>query len=219
MMNFSSRAVDRLPHRLRHIRNCYENQDYVWDIGCDHGDIGISFLGHEKVKGVHLVDPSGPVIENLIKKIGHIDSYITKELFFKIIQKKGQNLKINTRNNCIFIAGMGGKMVGEIVESLYPQLSPEDLVVISPHRAILELRTKLNALSIKLINEEVIKEGKQFYQILTLKKIETGSNVSLYGEQIWHGSLGEEYKNDQIKHFTHHQDVASLAYVEHLRSL
>lgn len=165
---------------------------------------------------IHLVDPSKPVIDSLVNKLK--DSYITKGKVF-ITQKEGQSLSIDSLSNCIFIAGMGGKEIGIIISHLLPQLDESSRIVISPHRKILELRTLLNKLPLSLIEEKVVLEDDQYYQILCLSPVDGGKKVSLYGEEIWISETGEKYREHQIKFFTPHQDLASQGYVSYLSGL
>ena len=213
----SSRVGDTsLSFRLKTLHHEYQNEKHIWDIGCDHGQLGLSFLDTKSVELINLVDPSAPVIDVLNKKIK--DSYIsTGKVFIQL--SKGQDLKIPTRSNCFFIAGMGGKEIGEIIEALLPQLDKDDRIVISPHRKILELRQTLNQLPISLEKEFVIEEDEQFYQILNLIPHGTSRKVPLYGEDIWNNETGRKYLTHQIKAFTAHQDGLSQGYVEYLKQL
>jgi tRNA A22 N-methylase len=208
----SSRVGEALSVRFKALQKHWVNHKHVWDIGCDHGLLGLSFVAYESVQKVHLVDPSGPVIENLKKKLE--DSYITKGKIL-IIHSKGQELKIESLSNCIFIAGMGGKEIGEIVTKLLPQLDSSSRIVISPHRKILELRELLGQLPVSLISEEVIFENEQYYQILCLSP-ELGRKVPSFGEEMWESEVGRRYLEHQLKHFGPHTDEASKAYVNFL---
>lgn len=213
-MSFS-RVGDSLSARLKSIRHYYTDQRNIWDIGCDHGLLGLSFEASD-VDSIHLVDPSKPVIDALVSKLK--DSYITKGKVF-ITHKEGQSLNIDSLSNCIFIAGMGGKEIGIIISHLLPQLDPSSRIVISPHRKILELRTLLNKLPLSLIEEKVMMEDDQYYQILCLSPGNSGQKVSLYGEEMWTSETGEKYRDHQIQFFTPHQDLASQGYVSYLSGL
>lgn len=206
----SSRVGDTLSHRLKSIKSYHSNQRNIWDIGCDHGLLGLSFAGSD-VDSIHLVDPSRPVINKLK------DSYITIEKVF-ITEAEGQKLTITSLSNCIYIAGMGGKEIGSIILHLLPQLDSTSRIVISPHRKILELRSLLATLPLTLIEEKVLYEDEQYYQILCLTP-GNGPRVHQYGENIWGSEAGEEYRQHQIKFFTPHQDLASQSYVAYLKGL
>lgn len=213
----SSRAGDSsLSLRLSALHQQYRHESSIWDIGCDHGQLGLSFLSKESVKAIHLVDPALLVIETLKKKLK--DSYISNEKIL-IHHQPGQEVKLDQTSNCIFIAGMGGKEIGEIVLHLLPQLTSNDRLIISPHRKILELRELLSSKALGLEHEEVLKEDGQFYQIIVLSKNENLERTPLYGRKLWDGEVGKEYRIHQLKHFDLHQDVASREYVNYLKTL
>jgi tRNA (adenine22-N1)-methyltransferase len=213
----SSREGERLSRRLKTIQSFYKGQDHIWDIGCDHGLLGLSFRHLENVKGLYLVDPSKEVINTLTSKFK--DSYITRPALF-IKNMAGQDLKITTSSNSFFIAGMGGKEIGEIVTHLLPQVGEDSQFVISPHRKILEVRDLLSKLPLTLIDEKVVFEEGQFYQILSLVPGGEGPKVSPYGEkEFWSDDDGSAYKEHQIKAYSQHRDEASKAYVTYLQSL
>ncbi len=118
----------------------------------------------------------------------------------------------------ILIAGMGGKEIESISFHLLPFLSGDDDLVISPHRDILPVREKLHRSPFFLGDETLVFEEGRFYQILSLN-LRGGSKVHPYGEKIFSGERGEEYRQHQLKTFTAHKDERSGAYVTYLNSL
>lgn len=166
------------------------------------------------MKFIHLVDPSIDVINKLKKTLR--DSYIPKREIVTIHHKKGQELVLEKDSKIIFIAGMGGKEIGKILEHLIPQLTPNDRFVISPHRNILELREFLASGPLRLVDETVIKEDGQFYQILCLCLNDRLSKIPQFGHKIWMGPLGEEYRAHQLKRYEHHQDPLSQKFLAFL---
>lgn len=201
-----------LSGRLRKLSSYYSNQHSIWDIGCDHGLLGLSFNKTESVKSIHLVDPSDRVIEVLKLKLK--DSDIPNAT---IHHEPGQNIKLTSDSKCIFIAGMGGKEIAEILKHLEPQISVHDQVVISPHRSVLLLRHYLFQSGYRLVTEEAYFEDAQYYPMLVLSRDESLPRVSLYGENMWRGETGTAYKKHQIKFFETHQDPSSQAYLAYLK--
>ena len=189
----------------------------MWDIGCDHGHLGLSLVSKASLRELHLVDPSHKVITDL-KKI--IDSYITKETFsINIHEKKGQDVRLNPQPKTIYIAGMGGEEIKEIIQALSTQLTSQDLVVISPHRKILELRKYLRYSDFRLIEEEVLLENGQYYQILALTYGGEGEVVTSYGSSMFFKGVWPLYKEHQLHHFKLHKDPESMAYFTYLAGL
>jgi len=216
----SSKKSHRLSRRLEAIKSFDHQSVSIWDIGCDHGDLGLSFIDSDWVEEINLVDPSIRVIEALKKKIE--DAYITRASSKKvhIIKSLGQDLKLSPKKKTLFIAGMGGKEIGEILTHLISQISIEDRIIISPHRKVLELRHLLMDMNFRLIHEEVIEEERQFYPLFVLSIDSKYDNVSMYGgAQFWGTPNGLSYKDHQIRFFLKHMDPKSQAYVEFLKSL
>lgn len=202
--------------RLNRLHTYRLSEQYIWDIGCDHGKLGLSFVGLPGIEGIHLVDPSIKVIETLNSNLKA--SYISQSNI-KIHHGEGQKILIDQQNNLIFIAGMGGREIGEIITHLLPQLDSTSRIVISPHRKILELRSTLHELPLELLSEEVLFEEGQYYQILNLRVNPKGPRVSLYGDKLWESDTGQKYKMHQINAFSFHKDLASQSYVKELQKL
>jgi len=208
-----------LSKRLQRIRSFHGNIESIWDIGCDHGDLGLSFAHVPEVKEINLVDPSQKVINVLIKKVEA--AYIAYAKKIKTKLSKGQNLIIRKEDSkTIFIAGMGGKEIGEILDCLSNFLSLNDTIVISPHRKILELRAKLHDSHFRLQKEEIFFEDDEFYQIISLRINSELPRVSLYGNsEMWQTTYGKSYLDEQIFNFSKHRDSLSKNYVSYLKSI
>jgi tRNA (adenine22-N1)-methyltransferase len=204
--------------RLTKLQSFYSSEINVWDIGCDHGELGLSFISIKSVKKINLVDPSSKVIEQLNVRLK--DSYITSPRI-EVIHKKGQELNIKSENNIIFIAGMGGKEIGQIIQTQIEYLDSNSKIVISPHKNILELRRLLNQMPLSLINEDIVFENNQFYQVIALKPDRSFSSprVSLFGGDLWTREHSEDYRNHLLKYFSHHRGALSQDYVNYLKSL
>lgn len=214
----SSRVGDftLLRKRLQALRDYYHDSFSVWDIGCDHALLGLSFIDEASVKEIHLVDPSKDVIEGLKLKL--LDSYITSaSKTITLHHQKGQKISLNPQSKTIFIAGMGGKEIQEILIHLEPQLTVSDRIVISPHRKILEVRNYLYHSNYRLIEERIVLEDGQFYQIMCLSLDQTCSQVSLYGESIWAQAEGRMYLKHQISTYSCHKDEASQRFLAYLK--
>lgn len=205
-----------LSPRLNSLRSHYNSHESVWDIGCDHGKLGLSFLHEREVKSIHLVDPSPHVIKTLKY---FIDSYITEGSFKLIIhEKNGQNVIPGPERKLILIAGMGGKEINSIISHLHSYLSQDDDLVISPHRDILPLRNTLHESPFFLGKESLVFDEGRFYQVISLK-IKGTEKVHPFGDEIFTGDLGERYRLHQIETFTAHQDERSREYVKYLKGL
>lgn len=174
-------------------------------------------MSHPAVTSIDLVDPSDDVINALNIKL--IDSYITTGDLVRIHKVRGQELVPNTETKCIFIAGMGGREIGEILTHLASYITITDRIVISPHRNILELRKYLLHSEFRLFDEVCLSENGQFYQILCLQKSDILPQVSLYGDKLWGDQSGKEYLKHLVNALKSHQDEDSRAYLKYLIQL
>lgn len=194
----------------------YRGELNVWDIGCDHAQLGLSFLDEERVKGIHLVDPSSDVMKELNSKL--IAAHIPRRDIIKSYPTQGQQITLSSTSNLVFIAGMGGKEILDILSAIQTQLKLEDRVVVSPHRKILELRHWLSNSEFGLELEYCLEENQQFYEILALKK-GLGTRVHPQGIGVWQGESGERYRLHILQAFAPHKDGASRDLIAHLKSL
>jgi tRNA (adenine22-N1)-methyltransferase len=203
--NSFNSAGETLSLRLSLLRSFHSlHSSEIYDIGCDHGLLGLSFLAMPSVSAIHLVDPSAAVVEKLKIKA----AYITDPRI-KIHHELGQNLKLGQSAKTIFIAGMGGKEIQKILINLAPQLNTEDRVVISPHRNVLELRHYLSSSDYRLIKEDLLEEQGHYYQLLCLSTANNLGKVSLFGEEIWKAEVARAYHSKLLNAYQSHQDEQS----------
>lgn len=206
----------KLKGRLAELKNCYSNERIIWDVGCDHGQLGLSFLDNERVKEIHLVDPSLDVIRKL-ESNNLLDSYITiGKLFIK--HDRGQEIRIEKKESIVFIAGMGGKEIISILEHLESQSSCEFNCTISPHKNILELREYLQNSVYCLRDEFLVKDADRFYQVLSLD-FSSDAKASPYGDLIWKSPYAHDYRSYLIDVYESHQEPKDQAYLRFLKSL
>lgn len=209
MTSFSN---PKLSKRLKHFSTFYQGQSIIWDIGCDHGQLGLSFVHHPHQPAIHLVDPALPVIKTLRMKLQ--DSDIPK---VQIFHNKGQDLKLSSaQSHFIFIAGMGGPEIISILENLFPQLKEEDQVFISPHTKVLEVREFLRSQGECLLKEEVIFESGIWYPHFLLGR--KGRLSSVFGDEIYQGEIGGQYREHLIEKLSKHRDNNSKSYLNFLKN-
>jgi len=205
-----------LAHRLASIASFYNNEESIYDIGCDHGLLGLHFQNYPLIKNIHLIDPN-PYSVELIKK--DKDSYITEreKLIFK--RESGEKIKITESNSLVFIAGMGGKTIIEILSEWDEQNFQNcSQIVLSPHRDHLKLREYLKNKGMKLVGETVIYDQERYYEILSVG-LKGESEVGLYGEKLWKTEASANYKMHLLKHLSVHRDTRTVNYLNYLKAL
>lgn len=202
----------KLSERLATFASFYRGQDIIWDVGCDHGHLGLSFFKGESSPTIHLVDPAAPVIRKLREKVS--DSYIP---LISIFHQEGQEIKLDPhRSHFIFIAGMGGLEIIDILRQVLPQLKSADELLISPHNKVLDVRSFLAESGPILLREGVLKEGGIWYPYFHLGL--SGRVISQYGDQIFEGESGRAYREHLLEKLSRHRDEESLRYLNFLKA-
>ena len=171
--------------------------DHIWDCCCDHGLLGMSLLRRNAAPKIHFVD----IVPNLIQAI----DLKLPELFPKYPQSTWQThcldvtkLPINQHSgkHLIIIAGVGGDETIKLVNKLFQQFSSFDMdFLLCPVYHQYSLRKHLIALNFSLLNEALIKERKQFYEILYVSSgAKHGERISPGGSAIWKANTLEEFQ-------------------------
>ena len=207
-----------LSFRLAELASFYQSEESIYDIGCDHGLLGLSFKTNPQVSSIYLIDPN-PYSVDIISKT--INADITEPPYIYTLKINGQKTKIKKTNSLIFIAGMCGKTIIDILKNW----SAENLlncsqIVLSPHRNLLELRAYLHHENFILVGERVLSENNQFYEVFSVTKSKNiGPRVSLYGEELWERPESANYLKHQLGYLEYHRDCQSLAYLNYLKRL
>lgn len=202
--------------RLQELAAFYHNENIVWDIGCDHGKLGLMLLDqHESIKQLYLVDQSVLAMKTLKKNI--IGTYIPKGSLITLLNQPGQTIKLTSQKEIVYMAGMGGKIILTILEHLQTQWHSDLQIVISPHTEIWKVRSRAREMGFRLRGEKLIKEGEHFYQILSLAQV--GKNISDYGETIWNDSVGESYRQFILNYLHLHRHPREQKLLAFLHSL
>jgi tRNA A22 N-methylase len=205
----------KLSHRLQTIHDHTPLRPHIYDVGCDHGELGLSFQIYPQVQTIHLVDPSRSVIESLIRKTS--DSDIPKQVL--VLQKKADQLEIKTKKNSVILCGFGGTQITEGVRHLKSQLDQESVFVLSPHRHVLQLREWLAKGEFDLLLDTMILEDQQFYPLLVLGNRQ-GRGVHPFGEKdLWHSPVGAQYREQLLGVLKKHQNPRDQSFSKYLESL
>jgi len=204
-MSSDSPVGEGLGARLKAICQAAQDVPVVWDIGCDHGHVGLA-LGGAGAREVHLVDPAIGVQQKWLE-LKDADIPRSFKVFYH--PKKGEELHVpRNSDSCFVMAGMGGKKIAAILTHLVPQISEGCRFVISPHRDLPLVRAQMRELGLGLVCEQLVREGGRFYEVL-VAHVGPGREVSPYGEAVWDGDDGEAYRQHCLAGLAKHRDATS----------
>lgn len=111
--------VPRLPDRLKLVYNLILCNQPLWDIGCDHGYLGLHAYGKHLCPEVHLVDRSREALKNTRR---HVVKWCPGETSSRLLIWEGdatrQTLPINL--GTVVMAGLGSKTIIQMIMNLLP---------------------------------------------------------------------------------------------------
>ena len=150
--------------RLQKIIDLVEGK-IIADIGTDHAYIPIRLASTNRIEKAIATDKNkGPleIAKNNIAKY---------ELSDIIETRLGEGLEPIQNGECelVIIAGMGGKLIGDIIEK-DPEKSKAFKFLLQPMNAQAELRKRLIENGFKITKEELSKEGFKVYNTFLCEK-------------------------------------------------
>lgn len=174
--------------RIRAISSYIDDAKTIADIGTDHGYLLIEALNNYNITKAYAIDnkelPLQRAKDNLIK-------YPFYDKIEFVLSNGLTNLSKEV--DAIILAGMGGILIKNILEDGIKN-HPNAKLIIQANRNNYDLREYLMDESYEIINEEVIKEVKKFYEIIVAKKISVKIKYS-YADLLFGPILRKERSN------------------------
>ena len=149
-----------LDPRLSRIAEMVGTCECCADIGSDHGRLGAFLLQSGQCQRVVLTDISGASLSKARKLIALMD--LEKRASFCVGDGA---LAIDCPVDAAVIAGMGGETIASIVEESAGRLHGARLVL-QPNVALASLRRRLNQCGWRIVDEDLVRDGRRIYPIL-----------------------------------------------------
>lgn len=155
----------QLSKRLEAIARMVTSGNRVADIGCDHAYTAIYLIKNRISPYVIAMDINQGPIDRAKE---HVEKYGVKD---KVSIRKSDGLKMLKRGevDTILIAGMGGRLMQQIISSRIKVVSSAKELVLQPQSEIYLVRKSLKELGYIIIKENMIKEDGKYYVIMKLK--------------------------------------------------
>lgn len=190
----------KLSNRLQAIANFVPKNTIVGDIGTDHGYIPVDLINEGIAKKVIASDISRNSLEKIIQ-------YVKLEGYKKDIDTRlGDGLDVIKpfEIDTLVIAGMGGLLIREILDKDKETRDSITHFILQANVASKELREYLYENNFEIIDEKLIKEEGQFYEIIYAKKGKFYVDEPIYfeiGEKLVENKdpLLKEFINNKIK--------------------
>jgi tRNA A22 N-methylase len=132
----------------------------LWDIGCDHGLLGIRALQEELVPEAHFVDSARPVIDRL-------ENVIPNDLKSRshLRKTKAEALNWSQVKGTVVLAGLGSNTIAKIIKSIPPSVGPNIKLVLSSERG--DIKPVLKNLGWSVESEVRCPQGPRFRIVIS----------------------------------------------------
>ncbi len=156
----------RISARLQAILDLVTPGSEIWDIGCDHGWLGLESVAEGRSPKAHLVDPSSQVISRLQAKLRspkYAEWWKANESKVQLHCKRGEDV-VAQATGVIVSAGMGGETMAKIFEG---DVGAE-LILLNPLTHVGEVLALMRRKAWKFEGFSVV-ENKITYQIFRIE--------------------------------------------------
>lgn len=135
------------------------------DVGADHGKLIISlFIDHKIPHGYAIENKKGPY-NRLLKALQERN---LEEDIVPLFSDGISELPISV--GTIIIAGMGGKLIVDILHKNFSKLKYVNTIIVDAHNAVPEVREYLLNHGYVIAEEKMIKEDNIYYEIIKFVK-------------------------------------------------
>lgn len=166
----------KLTNRLLKIASLVDKNKRVADIGTDHGYIPVYLLNEGIIDFAILADINKGPLENARSEVKR------NKLDNKVDLRLGSGIEVLKKGEVdeVIIAGMGGILIGELLEANKEVAHSVDKLILQPMQAQEELRYYLLNNGYEILDECLEKEDFRLYEIIVAKY--TGKNTSVEDE-------------------------------------
>ena len=166
----------------------------LWDLCCDHGQIGLGYFAKFQDRSVIFVDQIASITQSLEHKTKLISTQKLEVLCESATTTNYNRAGINT----YLIAGVGGELAAKILSRIDSTLENDrSFILISAHNHMDIVREHALKLGYKGTRELIFKERNQFYEMILLNK-NSGFDIHPFGSFQWKSENGQAYLKHQI---------------------
>ena len=156
-----------LSYRLKAIISMVTAGNIVYDVGCDHAYLAIWLVKN----GVSPKAYASDVRPGPLRAAGANIAYEGLSGSIETILSDGLHNVTNIASpSTLCLAGMGGKLILQILGDDTAKTHMFDEIIISPQSQIEEVRDSLEDLGLYIIDEDLIKDQNKYYCIMKLSQ-------------------------------------------------
>ncbi len=155
--------VKNISKRLRKVAGFVPQDAKILDVGSDHAYLPIYLIQQGKISSAI----AGEVVEGPYQSA--VTNVADNQMSDKISVRLANGLaafEVEDQIDTIVIAGMGGRLISEILENGRAKLRAISRLILQPNNREDELRSWLVSNGFRLLAEDVLEEAGKFYEIL-----------------------------------------------------
>ena len=164
-----------LSKRLQAVADLLDCHESVADIGCDHGFVSIYLIESKKASRCLAMDVNKGPLERAEEHIGQkrLSTYIETRLSdgakeIRFVKDQGGNLKPEVE--AALVAGMGGRLMIQIIEDSLTKFQAMEEFVLQPQSEIAKVRQYIRSIGFHIAKEDMILEDGKYYPMMKVVK-------------------------------------------------
>ena len=192
--------------RLQQVLKYISSDDYVADIGCDHGYLTIAAI-EKGVKFVQLIDNKEGPLKVAKKNLQQFEDIA------QVIYTHADGLSnLNHLINVACICGMGGDLIYHIIENSLAKAQNLDFLILQANSKVEFLRENLANLKFEIMDEQIVYDKEKYYQIMQVKY--NPQMLPLSKKQILFGPILLEKRNQIFLDYLYNKLITMNAIIE-----
>ena len=156
----------RLSKRLRAVAAFVQQGSRLADVGSDHAYLPLFLVE----KGIIDYAVAGEVVQGPYQSALTNVAQAGKEELIQVRLANGLSaIESSDQIDTITIAGMGGRLIADILEAGMDKLAGVQRLILQPNNREDELRIWLQEQDFQIVAEELVTENQKFYEILVVE--------------------------------------------------
>lgn len=199
----------KLGKRLKQIEKMVDKPySHIWDCCCDHGLLGFNLLKAQRSKTVHFVDIVPALLATIETKLqthwqGKKHAWQVHCLDVAKLPLDQFSNDPKTETHLIIIAGVGGELLIELLQSLLVTVYNYHVeFILCPVHHNYQVRQFLIKQRFGLIDETLVAENGRFYEVLHVCT-QSSEAITPVGSKMWNlaDPKHQQYLQKTINHY------------------
>ncbi|MGT2717458.1 tRNA (adenine(22)-N(1))-methyltransferase [Streptococcus oricebi] len=162
-----------ISQRLARVASFVPQGARLLDVGSDHAYLPIYLVGQGKIQFAVAGEVVAGPFESAQKNVQ--EEGLTQQIEVRLANGLAA-LEEEDQLDTLVIAGMGGRLISDILRQGRDRLSGLNRLILQPNNGQDELRSCLEALGFEIVAEDILEEAGKFYEIIVAEPGQTRLN-------------------------------------------